>query len=67
METRYTRHARTRMAQRGITEPEVEEVMGRPLLNLRRQVLKGRPQGRKLTTLLSGRRGTAGVVVSAWD
>jgi hypothetical protein len=55
------------MVQRGITEPEVEEVLMAPLLNLRRQVLKGRPGGRKLTALLSGRRGSAGVVVSAWD
>jgi len=67
METRYTRHARTRMIQRSITEPEVEQVLSEPLLSLRRQVLKGRPQGRKLTALLSGRRGSAGVVVSAWD
>ena len=55
------------MIQRGITEPEVQEVLYRPLLELRRQVLKGRPGGRKLTALLSGRRGIAGVVVSAWD
>ena len=67
METRYTRHARTRMIQRRISEPEVEQVLSGPLLNLRWQVLKGRPQGRKLTALLSGRRGSAGVVVSAWD
>ena len=67
METRYTRHARTRMVQRSITEPEVEEVLEEPLLSLRRQVFKGRPRGRKLTALLSGRRGTAGVVVSTWD
>ena len=55
------------MVQRGISEPEVEELLARPLLNLHRQVLKGRPGGRKLTALLSGRRGSAGVVVSAWD
>ena len=55
------------MIQRGITEPEVQEVLDRPLLELRRQILKGRPGGRKLTALLSGRRGIAGVVVSAWD
>ena len=55
------------MLQRRIGEPEVEEVLRRPLLDLRRQVLKGRPGGRKLTALLSGRRGIAGVVVSAWD
>jgi hypothetical protein len=55
------------MLQRSISEPEVEEVLTDPLLDLRRQVMKGRPGGRKLTTLLSGRRGTAGVVVSAWD
>jgi hypothetical protein len=67
METRYTRHARTRMAQRSITEPEVEKVLAGPLLNLHRQVLRGRSRGRKLTALLSGRRGSAGVVVSAWD
>ena len=40
METRYTRHARTRMVQRSITEPEVEEVLEEPLLSLRRQVFK---------------------------
>ena len=55
------------MVQRSITEPEVEEVLADPLLSLRRQVFKGRPHGRKLTALLSGRRGTAGVVVSTWD
>jgi len=55
------------MIQRRISEPEVEQVLSEPLLSLRRQVLKGRPQGRKLTALLSGRHGSAGVVVSAWD
>jgi hypothetical protein len=55
------------MVQRSITEPEVEEVLTDPLLTLRRQVLKGRPGGRKLTALVSGRRGTAGLGVSTWD
>jgi hypothetical protein len=55
------------MVQRSITETEVDEVLTRPLLSLRRQVFKGRPRGRKLTALVSGRHGTAGVVVSTWD
>ena len=67
MEIRYTRHARSRMAQRGITELEVERVMARPLLHLRRQVLKGRVGGRSLTALLSARPDAPRAVISAWD
>jgi hypothetical protein len=67
MEIRYTRHARTRMAHRRITESEVEEVLAAPLLELRHQVLKGRPRGRRLTAHLTGRPGAGRAVVSVWD